>query len=316
VCGYRRAENGTVVVSIVITGASGRLGRLTAERVLERDAPGDVVLVTRHPERLADLAARGAVVRAGDFDRPDTLAAAFAGCRRLLLTSTSAVGRRVPQHEAAIAAAAAAAVDHVVYTSLPSPTPDNPALVTQEHGVTEGLLRESGLRWTVLRNAIYAEEQIAPGRRALRTGVLLDNRGDGRGAFVARADCGAVAAVVLTSDGHEGAVYDVTGPERVSSADVAGALAAVAGRPVRHESVPDDAFAEHLLRTTDMTEHCVQITVTLGRAIREGRMDLLTTVVADLTGRLPRPVGDVLAERRADLGLEPSSERRTRIDRP
>jgi NAD(P)H dehydrogenase (quinone) len=293
-------------VSIVITGASGRLGRLTAERVLERVPPGEVVLVTRRPERLADLAARGAVVRAGDFDRPRTLAAAFAGGRRLLLTSTSAVGRRVPQHEAAIAAAAAAGVGHVVYTSLPDPAPENPALVTQEHGVTEGLLQASGLRWTVLRNAIYAEEQIAPGRRALADGgVLLDNRGDGRGAFVARADCAAVAAVVLTSEGHGGAVYDVTGPERVSSADVAAALARVAGRPIRHESVGDEAFAAHLRRTTEMTEHRVQITVTLGRAIREGRMDLATTVVEDLTGRPPRPLCDVLAEHHEDLALEP-----------
>ena len=293
-------------MSIVITGASGRLGRLTAERVLERVPAGDVVLVTRHPERLADLAARGALVRAGDFDRPETLAAAFAGGRRLLLTSTSAVGRRVPQHESAIAAAVAAGVGHVVYTSLPNPAPDNPALVTHEHAVTEDRLRASGLRWTVLRNAIYAEEQVAPGRRALPAGVLLDNRGDGRGAFVARADCAAVAAVVLTSDGHAGAVYDVTGPGRLSSADGAAALAQVAGRPVRHESVPDDAFAAHLRRTTDMTEHRVQITVTLGRAIREGRMDLATTVVEDLTGRPPRSLRDVLAERREDLGLAPA----------
>jgi NAD(P)H dehydrogenase (quinone) len=292
-------------VSIVVTGASGRLGRLTAERVLERVPAGEVVLVTRHPERLADLAARGAVVRTGDFDRPDTLAAAFAGGRRLLLTSTSAVGRRVPQHEAAIAAAAAARVGHVVYTSLPDPGPENPALVTQEHGVTEGLLRASGLRWTVLRNAIYAEEQVAPGRRALAAGVLVDNRGNGRGAFVARADCAAVAAVVLTSHGHEGLVYDVTGPERLSSADVAAALARVAGRPLRHESVPDEAFAAHLRQTTDMTEHRVQITVTLGRAIREGRMDLATTVAKDLTGRPPRPLRDVLGEHREDLGLDP-----------
>src|SRR5919109_3013229 len=117
---------------IVITGASGRLGRLTAEAVLETIEPSDLVLVTRTPEGLADLAARGADVRAGDFDRPETLPAAFAGGERLLLISTDRAGDRVPQQQAAIDAAAAAGVPSIAYTSIVNPSDSNPAAVAAE----------------------------------------------------------------------------------------------------------------------------------------------------------------------------------------
>jgi NAD(P)H dehydrogenase (quinone) len=113
-------------MSIIITGASGHLGRRTAELVLERAPASEVVLTTRRPETLAELAARGAEVRIADFDRPETLAEAFAGGERLLLISTDAVGRRVHQHLAAIDAAARAGVRHVDYTSGMNPVEQNP----------------------------------------------------------------------------------------------------------------------------------------------------------------------------------------------
>ena len=132
-------------MSIVITGASGHLGRLTAELVLDRMPASEVILTTRHPEALSDLAERGATVRKADFDRPETLVEAFAGGEKLLLISADDLGRRAAQHRAAIEAARVAGVRHVAYTSYLNPVEDNPAAITLSHRDTEWALRESGL---------------------------------------------------------------------------------------------------------------------------------------------------------------------------
>src|SRR3972149_8228671 len=142
---------------IIITGASGHFGRQSAEGLLEKLPVGQLILVSRNPDSLADLAGRGAEVRYGDFDKPESLAAAFAGGERMLPTSTPSVGRRRQQHGNAINAARSAGVKHIVYTSFVGAAPDDPSLVGKEHRATEELLRESGLAWTFMRNSQYGE---------------------------------------------------------------------------------------------------------------------------------------------------------------
>ena len=132
-------------MTIAITGASGQLGRRAAELLLDAVAPGEVVLITRSPDGLADLAARGADVRHGDFGVPGSLPDAFAGVDRVLLISTDVVGQRVEGHRAAITAAATAGVRHIAYTSIPQPVADNPAAVVPDHAATEEALRDSGV---------------------------------------------------------------------------------------------------------------------------------------------------------------------------
>ena len=207
-------------MTIAITGAAGHLGRLTAQLVLDRVAPDEVVLVTRRPEAIADLADAGATVRHGDFDDPASLPAAFAGVDRMLLISTDVLGNRVAQHTAAIDAAAAAGVGHVIYTSGVNAGSALPLVVSHEHGATEQAIRDRGLRWTALRNGLYAEFQVAAAARAVASGQLVHNNGDGATAYVSRADCAAAAAAALTGDGHEDRVYDITGPELVTQATV------------------------------------------------------------------------------------------------
>jgi NAD(P)H dehydrogenase (quinone) len=181
------------LISIVITGASGQLGRLTAELVLARVPASEVTLNTRRPEALSDFAGREARGRQADFDRPETLADAFAGGERLLI-SADVVGRRVAQHRAAIEAAREAGVRHVAYTSYLNPVEENPAVITPDHRDTEEALRESGLAWTALRNAFYAEYQVPAGAQAIATGQLVHNNGEGKTAYVSREDCAAAAA--------------------------------------------------------------------------------------------------------------------------
>jgi NAD(P)H dehydrogenase (quinone) len=287
-------------MSIVITGASGQLGRLTAELVLDRVPATEVILTTRRPEALSDLAARGAQVRQADFDRPETLAETFAGGERFLLISTDDLGHRTAQHRAAIDAAREAGVRHVAYTSYLNPVEENPAVITPSHRETEKALRESGLAWTALRNTFYAEYQVPAGAQAIATGRLVHNNGDGRIAYVSREDCAAAAAAVLTTDGHEDKAYDITGPEPLDQNDVAALLSEVSGRPVEAVAIDDETFIQGLT-ASGMPEPVAREFASYGRAIREGYLGEASGAVEDLTGRSPRSLRNVFEAHRDEL---------------
>jgi NAD(P)H dehydrogenase (quinone) len=288
-------------MSIVITGASGQLGRLVAEAVLGRADPSQVVLVTRDASRLADLAGRGADVRAGDFGDPGSLAGAFAGATKVLVISTDRVGARVAGHKAAIDAAAAAGARSIAYTSAINPSDSNPIVVAREHRETEEHLRSSGAGWTMLRNSIYTEMLIAGAGAALATGRHVSNEGDGRVSYVARADCAAAAAAVLTTDGHDAKEYDITGPEALGAREVAALYAELGGRPVAAALVDDDAYAAALVEHAGMPEPVARAYTTFGIGTRRGYSGALSTTVADLTGRTPASVRDVLEANRDAL---------------
>jgi NAD(P)H dehydrogenase (quinone) len=287
-------------MSIVITGASGQLGRLTAVLVLDRMPVSEVILTTRRPEAISDLAERGARVRLADFDRPETLAEAFAGGEKLLLISADDLGRRAAQHRAAIEAAREAGVRHVAYTSYLNPVEDNPAVITLSHRDTEKALRESGLAWSALRHAFYAEYQVPSGAQAIATGKLVHNSGDGRIAYVSRVDCAAVAAAVLTTEGHEDKAYDITGPQALGQDDVAALLSEVSGRPVEAVAVDDEAFIQGLT-ASGVLEAAAREIASYGRAIREGYIDQISDAVENLTGRPPRPLREVFEAHRDEL---------------
>jgi NAD(P)H dehydrogenase (quinone) len=288
-------------VSTIVTGASGHLGRLVAEELLERLPASELVLVTRHPEALADLSERGASVRYGDFDEPRSLATAFAGGERMLLISTLAVGRRVPQHRAAIEAAQSAGVEHVVYTSFLRPVPRHPVgAIATEHGATEEILQASTLEWTILRNATFAELQVQPGALAVAGGKLYTNAGDGRLGYVSRRDVARVAAAVLMSEGHVGRTYDVTAAETISQRELAELLAEVSGRAIKLIPLGDRVLTWGLTRNGAPKPVAKAITA-FGRAIREGYYEVADPAVATLTGRAATSLRDVLIAHRGDL---------------
>jgi NAD(P)H dehydrogenase (quinone) len=282
-------------MSIVITGASGQLGRLVTAAVLDRADAADVVLVTRDPARLADVAPRGVEVRAGDFGDPASLAGAFAGAETALIISTDQVGARVAGHKAAIDAAAAAGARSIAYTSAINPSHSNPIVVASEHRETEEHLRASGAGWTMLRNSIYAEMLLLSAGPALASGRHVHNEDDGRVSYVARADCAAAAAVVLTSDGHDGKLYDVTGPEALSADEVAALFAALGGRPVEALATDDGAFVAGLVEHAHMPEPVAQAYATFGMGARRGYSGVVSDTVRELTGAAPQSVHDVLA---------------------
>jgi NAD(P)H dehydrogenase (quinone) len=288
-------------MKIVVTGASGQLGRLVAHQLLDRTADDEVILVTRRPHALADLAERGAEVRYGDFDEPESLPEAFAGGERMLLISTNNIGGRTLEHRYAITAAAAAGVRHVAYTSLTNPVPGHPTGdVADEHRETEDLLISSGMAWTVLRYGAYADLQVPLGAMAVGYGKLVTNAGEGRIAPIARQDCAAAAVAVLTSDGHEGRIYDVTGPEALSQTDIAALVSEVSGRPIQVLPIGDRRLARTLIRL-GAPRPIARAVVNLGVATRENYFDVVDPAFENLTGRRPVSLRDVLITHRGEL---------------
>ena len=301
---------------IIVTGASGQFGRAAAERLIACVPADELILTTRKPQQLADLAARGAQVRYADFDDPASLRAAFAGGTKMLLISTARVGARVGQHINAIDAAVASGVRHVAYTSVVGAArSDNPAIVKLDHRATEEHLQRSGAAWTFLRDSWYAEAiagAMVPG--ALTMGRIPDNTGKGRAAYVSRGDCVACATEVLLKPGHEHRAYDLTGPELMTVTQAMAIAAAIARKPIVVEQVNDEQMLAHF-DSLGVPRHASDIVpqgpipwssddmVSFGQAVREGFFDVLTDHVETITGRKPRALYDVMVEARGQWPL-------------
>ncbi|PWR24090.1 NAD(P)-dependent oxidoreductase [Zavarzinia compransoris] len=232
---------------MVVTGATGQLGRLVVEQ-LRAAAPGaHIVALARKPESAADLAAQGVEVRAADYAKPETLAAAFAEADKVLLISSSEVGQRFPQHRNVIEAAKAAGVKLLAYTSLLR-ADVSPMNLAVEHRQTEDLLRTSGLPHAVLRNGWYTENYIAGLGTALEHGAVLGAAGSGRISSAARADYAAAAVAVLTAAADQaGKVYELAGDTSYTLADYAAEIARQSGKPVVYNDLPEAAYRDILL---------------------------------------------------------------------
>ncbi|WP_066719169.1 NAD(P)H-binding protein [Sphingomonas pituitosa] len=226
-----------------VTGASGQLGRLVVESLLAKVTPGEIVALVRNPESVADFAAKGVVVRAFDYDAPETLAPGLAGVTRLLLISGNAVGSRVPQHKAVIDAAGQAGVALIAYSSILR-ADRSPMQLAVEHKATEDLLAASGIPAALLRNGWYTENYLMSAGPAIAHGVLIGSAGAGVVSSAARADYAEAAAVVLTR-GAAG-TFELAGDTGFTHAELAAALAEAAGKPVAYQDMPEAEYAKAL----------------------------------------------------------------------
>lgn len=294
---------------IVITGASGNYGRAFTDALIAKGRAQDLILITRTPAKLNDRVTQGCEVRYGDFDKPETLQAAVMGADKMLLISGTRVGARVVQHKAAIDAAAKAGVKHIAYTSfIGIDDPANPAEVRHDHIETEQLIRGSGMAWTMLRDAHYADAMILmAGPGVMQSGQWISNAGGGLEAMVWRDDCVAAAVAVMTSDGHEGQTYNITGPELQTFEDVTAILAEVTGKPIAYVPVDDDQqyamFDAMGIPRRPVDDQTVgglpwnsDDMVTFGQAIREGFLEICSGDVEKLTGRPARSVRQMIEE--------------------
>ncbi|PTL81774.1 SDR family oxidoreductase [Vitiosangium sp. GDMCC 1.1324] len=288
--------------ALLVTGASGQLGRRVLELLLDRKA-GPLIATTRNPESLKEFAARGVEVRRADFDDEAGLVQAFRGAGRVLLISTDALdrpGRRIAQHRAAVRAAEAAGVKHVVYTSVPNPYPGSPVAVADDHRETEAALAASRLDFTILRNNLYLELQLQPLKSAIASGQLVDARGTGATAFVTREDCARAAAAALAEPATGRRTLDVTGPAAVTSDELAAITSELVGRKVVHVSVPPDALIQGMVEH-GLPRPVAALLASFDAGTQKGDFSGVTDTVQRLTGRAPQSVRDFLASHRAAL---------------
>jgi NAD(P)H dehydrogenase (quinone) len=288
--------------TLLVTGASGQLGRRAVELLLATRADR-IVAATRHPEKLADLAALGAVVRRADFDDDTTLDEAFAGVDRMLLISTDAMdrpSRRGEQAIRAIEAAERAGVKHVVYTSLAHPDAGSPVLLAEAHRATEAALEASGMSFTSLRNNLYTDILLYSLPRAVATGQLFAATGDGAAAYVTREDCARIAAAALASSSAERQTVEVTGPTAVTHAQIAAFASEITSRPVAYIPLSADEIRGGML-SAGMPAPVVELMVSLDLGIAAGRFGPATNAVSTWTGQPPTSVADFLTSVRALL---------------
>ena len=278
-------------MSIVVTGATGHLGRLTVEALLARGVPADRIVATgRRTEVLADLADRGVTVRRADYSDPDTLRTAFAGAEQLLLVSGSEIGQRLPQHRNAIAAAKDAGVRLIAYTSLTRA--DTSSLpIAGEHSGTEQALAESGIPHVVLRNGWYTENYTDQLATYLEHGIV-GSAGSGRVSAATRADYAEAATAVLTEDGHQGAVYELGG-EAFTMAELAAAVSAATGQHVAYTDVPVEEYARVLVGA-GLPEPVAAAYADMDRAIADGALLVEGDDLATLIGRAPTPLSEAV----------------------
>lgn len=302
-----------------VTGVGGYIGAAVAEHLLRDGVPaGEIRVTSRNEITLANWRRRGVDARRADFNDKAALVEALRGVDAMFMVSTMEVGeRRQQQHANAVAAAREAGVRHIVYTSfLNAENPEVNSFELADHKFTENLIRESGIRWTFLRNNQYAdamaENQAAI---AITTGKAIGNTGAGRVGFVSRDDVAAVAARLLQGRGEPDTAYEVTGPEALDFPSVTSLIRELSGAEVQDIDLDDDqmyAMWDSLgvprEATGDFSKSpvpwCSDGMVSFGRMIREGRLDRVTDVVERFTGRKPKSLRELMLERR--MGWPPA----------
>ncbi|MFE5520976.1 SDR family oxidoreductase [Streptomyces virginiae] len=279
-------------MSIVVTAATGALGRLVVEELLERVPADRVAVVVRDEEKAADLAARGIAVRVADYDDPTALARAFEPGDRVLLISGNEIGRRVAQHTAVIDAAKAAGVAQLAYTGILG-GPEADFELASEHTTTEQAVLASGLPYTFLRNGWYHENYTRELPTVLGHGAVVGSAGEGRVASAARADYAAAAAVVLTGEGHLNRIYELSGDTAWSLGEYAAEVSALSGKEIAYAEVPAD---EHLriLTGAGVPEGFAAIIVDVDAAIARGRLADTGGDLSRLIGRPTTPVTEAI----------------------
>ncbi|TNB76255.1 SDR family oxidoreductase [Arthrobacter sp. BB-1] len=270
-------------MSIVITGATGKLGRHAIEALLERNVPAeDIVAAGRSVEKLADFAERGVRVKAMDYSDAQSVAAALKGAGKVLLISGSEVGQRVEQHRTVIEAAKAEGVELLAYTSIANADTTG-MLLAAEHQATEAILRESAVPFVLLRNGWYLENYTDQLPGTLAQGGLAGSAGEGKVSAASRADYAHAAAAVLVAEGQAGRVYELGGDNAFSMADLAAEITAATGKAITYQDLPAPEYAG-LLAGFGVPEAFAEILADSDLGIARG--DLLVS-----TGDLRRLIG-------------------------
>jgi NAD(P)H dehydrogenase (quinone) len=268
---------------IVVTAATGQLGHHVIEQLLAKGAPAkNIVAAVRNPEKASAFRAKGITVRQADYEKPETLEAAFAGADKVLLISSSTVGSRARQHKNAINAAKKAGVKHLAYTSILHADTSKLKLAA-EHKETEDAIKASGIPYTFLRNGWYIENQTDTLAGSIGAGAFIGCSGDGKIAAATRQDYAEAAAVVLTSAGHENKAYELAGDTAYSAQEFAAEVSRQTGKNLPFNNLPEAQYAE-ILGTFGLPKPFAEILADADANAAKGQLE-------DSTGDLRRLIG-------------------------
>lgn len=272
-------------MSIVITGATGHLGRHVVETLLERGVPAQEITATgRSIEKIADLADRGVQIKMMDYTDPASVDSALEGASKVLLVSGADMGDRVAQHRTVVEAAARAGVELVAYTSIANADSSHMKMAV-DHLATENIIRESGIPFVFLRNGWYLENYTDQLQGTLAQGAFAGSAGEGRVSAAARADYAEAAAAVLVAEDQAGKIYELGNDDSFSMAELATEISAASGKEIAYQNLPAADYAA-LLTKIGLPEVFAQVLADSDLGIARG--DLLVTS-GDLSKLLGRP---------------------------
>lgn len=285
--------------TLFVAGAGGKLGRRVIELLRERGYTGKIIAGTRDPSKLSGLS--GVEVRQADFSDPAGFGAALAGVDRLLIVSTDVIGEvRIKLHTNAVAAAQAAGVKRIVYTSMPNPEPGSIIPMAADHYATEQAIKATGLDYTILRNSWYTENLLGSLPAALASGKWYSASGEGLLSHVTREDTARAAAGALLADDAGSRVLTVTGPEAYTARQLAAIASDVLGRPIEVVDVTDEQYIAGL-KHAGLPEGVAQLFDTFEIGQRQGVLSMVTDAVEQLWGEKPTSVRAFLTLSKAAL---------------
>lgn len=278
-------------MTLAITGATGKLGRLVIEKLKAKVPADQIVALARTPSKAADL---GVTVREADYDKPETLERALAGVDKLLFISGNEVGKRATQHRNLIEAAKKAGVKHIIYTSILH-ADTTPIGLAEEHRATEAALKASGVPFTLLRNSWYTENYTGSIPGAIASGALVGCAGDGKISSAARADYADAAVAVLTSEGHEGKTYELAGDEAYTLSELAAEVSRQTGKNIPYKNLPEAEYAQ-VLMGAGLPEGLARAIASTDICVSQGALFDDSRQLSKLIGRPTTPLSAVVAE--------------------
>lgn len=274
---------------ILVTGATGPLGKAVVDELLENTAAENIAVLARDPSKASGLAEAGVTVLQGDYNDYNSLLVAFEGTDKLYFVSGNDVAGRIPQHENVVKAAIAAKVGHIFYSSFDRKTEDGSsaiAFVAAAHLHTEQLLKASGIPYTILKHSVYTDMlPMFLGEKVLETGIYLP-AGKGKVAFATRQDMGIAGAKLILGSGHENKSYVLGDDVSYSFDEIAVILSELSGKTITYTAASVAEYIAQLAATGVPAEHG-HIFAAFGQAIDQGEFDAPDGTLAKILGRKP-----------------------------
>ncbi len=285
-------------MKILVTGATGKLGSKVVEALLKTVPAEQIAVSVRNPEKAEALKARGIEVRQGDYEKPETLDAAFSGIDRLLIISSSEVRLggdeiRKRQHINAVEAAARAKVKFIAFTSAPKAS-DSDFFLADVYKTTEEAILKTGIPYSFLRNNWYLENEIASIKGSMDGAPWITTTGEGKVGWALQQDFAEAAATVLASEGHENTIYELSG-KLMTHKELVSVLEEVLGKEIQFHQVEDEAYSE-MMKDAGVPESFLPMLINIPKGIREGGLEVVSKDFEKILGRPSIPMREALSQ--------------------